>query len=111
MSDKISGYYELKPTSFRDLVALSITQRFSDAGEMEQVVKLVLSRQIESPEDCLMLTFVGVRDLWFSQPTLSLISIPLLNISEMAVGYRVSDEEGHLRFNCRDFSFLLRPEF
>ncbi len=104
MSDKISAYFELKPTNFRDVVSLSITQRFSDAGEMEQVVELVLSRQIESPEDCLGLTFVGVRDLRFSQPPLSLISIPLLNISRIAVGYRVSDEDGYLHFNCRDFS-------
>jgi hypothetical protein len=104
VSDKISRYYELKPTGFRDLVSMSIAQRFSDAGVMEQVVELTLARRIESPDDNLDLIFVGVRDLRFSQPTLSLISIPLLNISKTDLGYRVSDEEGYLQFNCRDFS-------
>jgi hypothetical protein len=105
VSEKISNYYELQPTQYGVVVFLCVEQAFSEAGVMEQTLKIRLAKKIDVPDDFIEITCIGVRGMKIIQPTLSLISIWHLKIQETITGYQVDDkdEEGVISLQCRDF--------
>jgi hypothetical protein len=108
---KIEHYQSLKSTKFPLLARIDIHQIWSD-NEIPPDLQVELemrSRQVGSHE-ALILQFLGVRELRFSQPSLSLLQITLLEISSIkdrgweTLRYKVKDEEdGNLSFFCADF--------
>lgn len=106
----IEKYYSLNPKQFSYLKSLQFTNQ-KWMGECEQCLCIVMSQNSDLIGRELYLEFYGVKNLVFSQPSLSLVSIPFLEIrkrsdeSVFSEHYLVLDPEQErvIIFECRDF--------
>jgi hypothetical protein len=113
---KIRDYYNLRPTEFHVLSLLTLSNQIGPGGAYEQVLSLVLQKNLAMLAGSLHLEFQGVRKLVLRQPDWSVISIGFIDISverDVAgtVGnlfVRDTDQEQVIRFECRDFDAQIK---
>ncbi|QDT80802.1 hypothetical protein Mal35_42770 [Gimesia maris] len=110
-------YHSLNPKQFSYLKSLHFyNQKW--LGESEQCLSLVMSQSSYLKGKELYLEFHGVKNLVFSQPSLSLVSIQFLEIrkhsdeSVFSEQYLVLDPEQEqvILFECRDFIAAVNQE-
>lgn len=108
MSMTIAEYYALKPSNYGPVVRLTYSQAQPEETAMVQhSLELVLSRFPSLSEDRLVLCFVGVSDLQFSQPLWSLATFGLIELHECDSGFRATEEEGLISFRFKSIEARL----
>lgn len=109
--EKVAAYYAIKPTQYKMLKSLTISQSLGVNGYMEQRLSLVLEYEQKDHPECLYMDFWGVTGLQIEQPATSHIVLPLVeivlgkNLPDFEGTYLVRDPEQtrFLWFVCRDF--------
>lgn len=111
---KLAEYYSVKPGRFSVMKLITLSQSFErGTGQMQQQLSIVLAQGEDMGGELLYLELFGVRSLRLNQPTLSLITIPGLQIDAMPPDrhfegrFLVFDAEQHSIFSCACHDFCV----
>lgn len=112
IQQQIDAYYGFSPRRYDVIETFLLKQAFNRINVMQQIISLVMKKSLESVSDeALYIDFYGVKYLKFTQPELSLISIPHLEILptndelKFMGAFYVHDpsQEQVIQFFCEDF--------
>ncbi|XXT19365.1 hypothetical protein WME94_54990 [Sorangium sp. So ce429] len=102
-------YYALQPRKYSRLDALLVQQLRQAEGGEKLSLRLVLC-ELDDGNECLVLSFDGVRELVFEQSSYSVTQIVQLDIRDMSemgwerIYFAVSDSENEvISFKCHWF--------
>ncbi|MEM7049913.1 MAG: hypothetical protein AAF604_09640 [Acidobacteriota bacterium] len=101
----IETYLANKPASYGPIVSLNFTQHEDLTKDDDIVVRelrLILAKGIELSGERLGLRFLGIYNLRFEQPELSLASLGFIELFETDFGFRAHEEQGLLKFDFQD---------